>query len=226
MHMITSIVALGFIVFMVLDRMVILHSHGHTHSDYGMEHDHPSHARDPHDNDHVHHDHKPTEQAKPNPRRGKLGAGSLSIHSFLDGAAIGVGFQVNNEVGLVVTLAVLAHDFSDGINTVNMVLKNGGGSRLAFRWLLADAIAPVVGVISAGFIHPDPAILGAILAMFAGFFLYIGASDLLPESHHAHPTMWTTISTIAGVVVLYGVIHLAGHFHVHTPEVPHQHHHH
>jgi ZIP family zinc transporter len=49
-----------------------------------------------------------------------------------------------------------------------------------------------------------------ILALFAGFFLYIGASDLLPESHHNHPTFWTTFMTVLGVAVLFGAIKLAG----------------
>jgi zinc transporter ZupT len=196
---VTSIVAVGFIIFMILDRMVILHSHSHTHSDYGPEHDHDV------------HDHSDqSRQSRQTLQRGRLGAGSLSIHSFLDGAAIGLAFKVSREVGIVVTIAVLVHDFSDGINTVNMVLKNGGSSRQAFRWLLADAIAPVLGVASTRFFSPAESTLGVILALFAGFFLYIGASDLLPESHHAHPTMWTTISTIGGVVVLYAAIQIAG----------------
>jgi hypothetical protein len=107
---ITSLVALGFIVFMVLDRFVILHSHAHDEED-----------------EHAH-----------NNKRGILGAGSLSIHSFLDGAAIGLAFQISAAVGAIVAVAVLVHDFSDGINTVNLILKNGGTKKEAFRWLIVD----------------------------------------------------------------------------------------
>jgi ZIP family zinc transporter len=179
---ITSLAALGFIVFMILDRFVILHSHSG-------------------DDEHEHHDHK---------QRGVLGASSLSIHSFLDGAAIGLAFQISPAVGAIVAVAVLVHDFSDGINTVNLVLKNGGDKKEAFRWLLVDAIAPVLGIISTLFFTVTEGTLGAILAIFTGFFIYIGASDLLPESHHAHPTMWTSFATILGIAVLYGAIRLAG----------------
>lgn len=142
--------------------------------------------------------------------RGVLGAGSLSVHSFLDGIAIGLAFQVSSAVGIIVTIAVLTHDFSDGINTVNMVFKNNGNKKDALRWLLLDAIAPVLGIISTLFFTLQESSLGILLALFSGFFLYIGASDLLPESHHSHPTGWTTFMTILGILVLFTAIKLAG----------------
>ncbi len=179
---ITSITALGFIAYTILDRFVFFHSH------HGEEHEHNTELN----------------------KRGILGAGSLSLHSFLDGAAIGLAFQVSAAVGTIVAIAVLVHDFSDGINTVNLILKNSGTRAQAFKWLLVDAIAPVLGVISTLFFSVPESALGIILALFAGFFLYIGASDLLPESHHSHPTAWTTCATIVGVAVLYGAIHFAG----------------
>ena len=141
--------------------------------------------------------------------RGHLGAGSLSFHSFLDGLGIGLAFHVSTAVGAIVAVAVLTHDFSDGINTVNLVLKNGGTRAQAWRWLIADAVAPVVGVMVTFFINISQASLGLLLALFAGFLLYIGAADLLPESHHAHPVRWTTLSTILGMALLYLVIHFA-----------------
>lgn len=182
---ITSLVALGFILYTILDRFFFFHSHV---SDRCEEHHH----------DHAH-----------DSGRGALGAGSLSVHSFLDGAAIGLAFQVSAMVGAIVAVAVLVHDFSDGINTVSMILKNGGTKRDAFRWLFADAAAPVIGFAVTNFVSVPESELGVILALFAGFFLYIGASDLLPESHHAHPTKLTTVMTVLGVSVLYLAIRLA-----------------
>lgn len=175
----TSMAALGFMLYMILDRAVVLHTGG----DEGMG------------------SHRP---------RGRLGAGSLSIHSFLDGLAIGLAFQVSASVGAIVAIAVLVHDFSDGINTVNLVLKNTGTPREAFRWLLLDAVAPVVGVASTLFFTLPESTLGVILALFAGFFIYIGASDLLPESYHAHPTKLSTLMTLLGAALLYAAIKLAG----------------
>ncbi|HWC57547.1 MAG TPA: ZIP family metal transporter [Candidatus Paceibacterota bacterium] len=179
---IITFAAVGFFAFMVLDRFVFFHgcaTEGH------------------------HHDHTG------NNGKGNAGAGTLSLHSFLDGLAIGLSFQVSVAVGAIVTAAVLTHDFSDGINTVNLVVKNGGDKTRALRWLIVDAGAPIIGIIATFFFHVPEATLGIILALFSGFFLYIGASDLLPESHHAHPTVWTTIATLLGVLVLYGAIYLA-----------------
>ncbi len=182
---ITSITALGFIVYTILDRFVFFHSHNINES---IENEEALHVNS----------------------RGILGAGSLSLHSFLDGAAIGLAFQVSEAVGAIVAIAVLVHDFSDGINTVNLILKNSGSHKEAFKWLVVDALAPVLGVVSTLFFSVSESALGLILAIFAGFFLYIGASDLLPESHHGHPTVWTTLATVLGVVVLYIAIKLAG----------------
>lgn len=174
----TSIVALGFVCYLILDRLFSLHSHD--------------------ESGHEKHSH-----------RANLGAGSLSVHSFLDGVAIGLGFQVSAAIGAVVATAVLVHDFSDGINTVNLVLKNGGEKERAFRWLFVDAVAPLFGVFLTGFISLPQNFLGIVLALFCGFFLYIGASDLLPESHHAHPTHWTTLMVLLGMGTLYLAVHLA-----------------
>jgi ZIP family zinc transporter len=144
------------------------------------------------------------------PRRsGALGAASLSLHSFLDGVGIGLAFKVSTAVGAVVAAAVLAHDFSDGINTVSVVLKSRGRGLSALRWLGVDALAPLAGVASTYFFTLSDAALGVLLALFCGFFLYIGASDLLPESHHRHPKALTGLMNIAGAAVIWLAIHFA-----------------
>lgn len=142
--------------------------------------------------------------------KGAFGAGSLSAHSFIDGLAVGLAFKVSPAIGFVVALAVLAHNFSDGINVVSIVLKNTGERAKAIRWLFVDALAPVIGIGTAYFFEVRAEQLGLILAIFAGSFLYIGASDLLPESHHAHPVRWTTIATLIGIGALFLVTRIAG----------------
>jgi len=142
--------------------------------------------------------------------RGGFAAGVLCCHSLLDGVAIGLAFQASRAVGIVVAIAVLTHDFSDGINTMNIVLKNRGDRALGFRWLLLDALAPAVGIAATRtFVLPGEG-FGVVLALFAGFFLYIGASDLIPESYHAHPKFLTTAMTLAGAAVLYLAITCIG----------------
>jgi len=141
--------------------------------------------------------------------RGVFGAASLAAHSFLDGFAIGLGFKVSATVGAIVAAAVLAHDFSDGINTISVILRNKGDNRSAFRWLLIDAAAPVAGAASTLVLPIQQDILGLILALFAGSFLYLSASDLLPESYHDHPTGGTTAMTVLGLLAVYAAVRFA-----------------
>ena len=177
-----ALTATGFMIYLVLDRFFLLHGA---------------------------HENETAENSRAK-ARGVAGAGSLSFHSFLDGIGIGLAFQVSPVVGLVVAAAVLTHDFSDGINTVNLILKHGGTATRAKRWLLVDAVAPVLGILTTLFFHVQEQTLALLLALFAGFFLYIGASDLIPESYHSHPARWTTYSTILGVVILYLTVKFAG----------------
>jgi zinc transporter ZupT len=142
--------------------------------------------------------------------RGRFAAGVLCLHSLLDGIAIGFAFQTSHEVGIVVAIAVLTHDFSDGINTTNLVLKNRGSRSSALHWLLLDGLAPVIGVASTFYLRLPVNAFGPTLGLFAGFFLYIGASDLIPESYHAHPKFLTTAMTLAGAGALYLAIMLIG----------------
>jgi zinc transporter ZupT len=140
--------------------------------------------------------------------RGRIAAAVLCLHSLLDGIAIGLAFQASHDVGIIVAIAVLTHDFSDGINTMNIVLKHQGDRRQGLRWLLLDAAAPVVGIASTYFFAVPGGSFGMVLALLAGFFLYIGASDLIPESYHAHPKFLTTAMTLAGAAMLYLAIAL------------------
>jgi ZIP family zinc transporter len=178
-----SITALGFFGYATLDRLILLHTH----------HDGDGHAHD-----------------AAAVKRGWAGAGSLSAHSLIDGLAIGIAFRASASVGIVVAAAVLAHDCSDGMNTVNLILRNAGSKRQAFRWLIVDAAAPVLGAALSLFLSLPGEALSLVLALFAGFFLYIGASDLLPESFHAHPKALTTLVTLMGAAMLYIVVRLAG----------------
>lgn len=175
-------IAVGFFLYLLLDRVLLLHSHAHD------------------EQGEIAHEHG----------RGHVRAGALSMHSFLDGVGIGLAFQVSPGAGLVVAAAVLAHDFSDGINTINVVVRHGGTKAKALRWLLIDALAPVIGILFTFLFTVPQDILGLLLAIFAGFFLYIGASDLVPESHHAHPKLLTTVMTVAGAIVLWLAVYFAG----------------
>lgn len=130
---------------------------------------------------------------------GLVGAIGLSFHSFLDGLAIGVGFKAGTEIGIVVLLAVVAHDFADGLNTVTFMLATRNSQWRTATLLVIDAIAPVLGALAANVLRIEPRMLAYQLSFFAGFLLYLGASDLLPQVHE-RPRAALILSTIAGLV--------------------------
>src|SRR5437870_4646367 len=132
----------------------------------------------------------------------------LSFHSFLDGLAIGVGFEAGPKVGFIVLLAVVAHDFADGLNTVTFMLATRNSRWRTFLLLAVDALAPVAGALCAGLFRITPYHLAFQLSFFAGFLLYLGASDLLPQVHE-RPRFALLASTIGGLatagIVVYAL---------------------
>ncbi len=140
---------------------------------------------------------------------GHLRPASLTLHSLVDGLGIGFAFQVAPAIGVVVAVAVLAHDVADGVNTVTLSLSGGGGTARARAWLIADAAAPMLGIGLTQIFRVGPGPLGLAVALFAGFFLYIGASELTPASHRALPRVWTSLATLAGMAAIWLVVRLA-----------------
>jgi zinc transporter ZupT len=133
---------------------------------------------------------------------GLMGAPGLAFHSMLDGVVIGLGFQVNPQVGLLITIAVMAHDFSDGLNTVCQMLLHGNTPRKATWVLLIDALAPIVGAGSTYLMTIPEPFLTFYLGYFGGFILYIRASDLLPEAHSTHSSwLWATCGEVSPLAV-------------------------
>jgi len=166
----------GFLVFHIVEKSILLH--------HSQESDYP-----------IHH----------HPHVGWASALALAGHSFLDGLGIGLGFQAGTAVGVTVALAVIAHDFSDGMNTVTLMLVNKNNRKRAVVMLLVDAIAPVVGAIVGTLVHIGDAGLTLYLGFFAGFLLYIGASEILPEAHSEHSSYTTIFLTVLGVCFIFVV---------------------
>jgi zinc transporter ZupT len=182
--MLSLFIAAGFFAYLIIDRLILLHPH-------------------------THHDHEQSHKDAPS-TGGAFGALTLAAHSFLDGVAIGAGFQASPAVGAIVAAAVVTHDFSDGINTVAFILRGGGKVRQALPWLLLDATAPVLGAASTLLFRIPQSSIGLVLAVFGGCFVYLGASDLIPESQHAHPRAATTLMTLLGAGVLFVAVRLWG----------------
>ena len=175
---VTTLVAAGFVLFFVAERFLILH-----------------HRDDP-------------EEARAHSQVGALGAGALAFHTFTDGLGIGLAFGLDTKTGILVLIAVVSHDFADGINAVTFVLSQGGSRRAALRWLVLVAVAPLFGALVGSAVDVSERTLGHLLALYAGIFLYIGATDLLPEAH-SHPSgrrLAVTIAGFAGVFVIASLV--------------------
>jgi len=154
------------------------------------------------------HDHEAARSAALAAPRGRTGPptllgilppASLIVHSTLDGLAIGLAFQAGTDIGFIVLIAVLAHDFADGMNVVTLALDAARGERLAVGLLVLDAIAPVAGAALSTLITIQPGTLGLLLATFGGAFIAIGAGHLLPESQHRDPARGPALVALAGV---------------------------
>jgi ZIP family zinc transporter len=143
---------------------------------------------------------------------GPLGASSIILHSFLDGAVIGAAFLVDISVGLTVAIAVLFHEFTDGINTVTVMLKNKQNLKKTYGFLFLNAIAPILGVIVISFIGLPEIALVIILSVFIGMFIYLGAASLLPESRE-YPSKKTIIAMALGIFIIFIVTLFLGHSH-------------
>lgn len=173
--------AAGFLIFHAIEKSVLIHG--------------------AHENEYARHSH---------PAVGLASALALSGHSLTDGIAIGLAFQVSGSTGLTVALAVIAHDFADGINTVALMLAHGNSRRRSLALLILDATAPVIGAASTLFYSVPDLDLLLYLGAFAGFLLYIGASDILPEAHADHPSQRTVIMTILGTALMWVLIQAIG----------------
>jgi zinc transporter ZupT len=151
----------------------------------------------------LHHSHDPECAANKHPHIGLVSAMALVGHSFLDGVGIGLGFQAGETVGIAVAIAVIAHDFTDGLNTVSLMLNHNNSRRRTISLLLLGALAPIMGVLSTLLFQPSESVLALYLGFFAGFLLYIGASDILPEAHSKKSSKVTILMTVLGVAFMF-----------------------
>jgi ZIP family zinc transporter len=159
----------------------IFGSHEPAESDYGHDHEHYNIA-------------------------GTLGALAMGGHVFLDGIALGVAFKVSDSLGYAVFIAVLVHAFSDGLNTVSLIVKSGNWTKKSLRLLAVDAVARIGGASVGTYLVLNDSLLALYLALFTGFVIYLATSHILPEAHSRHSSRGTFISTIAGVLIMWALV--------------------
>jgi len=169
----------GFLLLHILERS--FGSHEPAESDYGHDHEHHSIS-------------------------GTLGALAMGGHVFLDGVGLGIAFQVSTSLGIAVFLAVVVHAFSDGLNTVSMIVKSGNWTKSSKYLLGVDAVARIGGAALGTYLALNDKYLALYLALFSGFVIYIATSHILPEAHSRHESRWTLVMTAVGVMVMWAVV--------------------
>lgn len=137
---------------------------------------------------------------------GTLGAVAMAGHVFLDGLALGLAFKVSNAFGFAVFIAILAHAFSDGLNTVSLLIKSEHWSKRVIYLLGLDALMRISGAALGTYVVISDPVLAIYLATFAGFVIYLATSHILPEAHSRHPSRLTMLATITGVVVMWLIV--------------------
>jgi len=135
---------------------------------------------------------------------GWMGFIGIGVHSLFDGMVIGVGFGASYKIGVTTAIGVLLHELPEGINITALLMHSGyGRSRTIFlSWLVA--LATPVGAILAYVIFGNisESVLGILLAIAAGSFIYVSASDLLPETHR-NSRKTNILLVILGTLLVY-----------------------
>jgi zinc and cadmium transporter len=139
-----------------------------------------------------------------------------TLHNAIDGVAIGAAFLVNPAAGIGTAIAVAAHEIPQEIGDFSILLGKGMRASRVIAVNIISALATVVAALatfalgSAGGLNPAP-----LLAVAAGFFIYIAASDIIPDIHEK-PRREGNVQAamlLLGVVVLAGVVALTPHEH-------------
>ena len=137
---------------------------------------------------------------------GTLGALAMACHIFLDGVALALAFKVSDALGIAVFIAMLVHAFSDGLNTVALLIKTDQWKKRGKYLLVVDAIARVGGAAIGSALTISDSNLAIYLAVFSGIVIYLATSHILPEAHSKHPSKVTMLATLSGVVIMWAVV--------------------
>lgn len=123
----------------------------------------------------------------------------IATESLADGIAIAVGYIVNPVLGVTIAIVVLVHEIPRGFSTVIIMKSAKKTNKETLAALAIDGLFTPVGVLIAP-IFPQ-SLFPIILAFIVGTFLYVGASDLLPEAHKRF-NIYVVMSVILGALVI------------------------
>jgi ZIP family zinc transporter len=144
------------------------------------------------------------------PMIGMLSTLEFCSHAFLEGVAIGVGFQLQFGLGVFVAVAVVSHDFCDGISTLTLMLNSGNTLKASLEMLLVDAFAPVLGAVSTLFFVVESRVLVYALSFLVGSFFYIGFGTLLPDAYRMNRRVITIVFFLVGFALVLLLTRMIG----------------
>lgn len=136
--------------------------------------------------------------------KGAISSYGLGIHSLIDGMIIGVGFSVSQSLGMIATLSVIFHEIPEGISIYSILRYYGYKRKKAiFNSVWVALATPLGAIITLFFVNNfNDSSLGILLALAGGAVFYIGASDLLPETHEKFHRL-NTLFVLMGTIVIY-----------------------
>ena len=131
-----------------------------------------------------------------------------AVHNFIDGLIIAASFLIDIKLGITTTFAVALHEIPQEIGDFG-VLRHAGFSKLkALTYNLLTALTAVLGGILGYFLQSSTELVTLFLLPFAaGGFLYISASDLIPEIRkelNAKKSLLNLMVFLAGILIMYG----------------------
>ena len=140
---------------------------------------------------------------------GTLSTFGLSLHSFFDGIVISIGFGANTYIGLMTTIAIMLHKLPDGITITGILMHSKQSIKKIIAYSLTVALFTPIGTLVGLFFAEQIAhLIGNFLAFTSGTFIYLAASDLIPETHKASNKK-AGICLILGVIIVSFLGHIA-----------------
>ena len=138
-----------------------------------------------------------------------------TMHNFIDGVVIAATFMVSVPLGIATAISVFAHEVPQEIGDFGLMLHKGlKPKRIILVNILSSAVAFIGAIVTyllGNFLEPY---IPALLAVTAGFFIYIATSDLIPEIHHEKRKGFAFIESILlviGVLVMAISVSFLGH---------------
>lgn len=130
-----------------------------------------------------------------------------SIHNLIDGLIIGSSFMISIPIGISTSLAVFMHEIPQEIGDFAILIHGGFSAKKAALMNLGSAFLSVLGVLVIWLISDISKIQGELMAITAGGFIYLAASDLIPELHRHEnkikQSLWQMISVLIGLGIMY-----------------------